>query len=191
MGGYIQGGNAILLSTLIMTAVPAQAAGVKRIVAVCSRPNRELLAAAGVLGLNEIARIGGAQAVAALAYGTDTIPRVDKIFGPGNRFVTAAKQLVSRDCAIDLPAGPTEAIVIASRGNPRWIAADLVTQAEHAPDATSILLTTSPSFAREVQRAVARQLEKLPESNAARIALKTTGAMLLAASDDAALNFAT
>ncbi len=189
IGCYIPGGNATLLSTLIMTAVPAQAAGVKRIVAVCSRPNRELLAAAGVLGLNEIARIGGAQAVAALAYGTDTIPRVDKIFGPGNRFVTAAKQLVSRDCAIDLPAGPTEAIVIASRGNPRWIAADLVTQAEHAPDATSILLTTSPSFAREVQRAVAEQVEKLPGSSPARVSLKKTGAILLAASEDAAFDF--
>jgi histidinol dehydrogenase len=189
IGCYIPGGNATLLSTLIMTAVPAQVAGVKRIVAVCSRPNKELLAAAGVLGLSEIARIGGAQAVAALAYGTNTIPRVDKIFGPGNRFVTAAKQRVSRDCAIDLPAGPTEAIVIASRGNPRWIAADLVAQAEHAPDATSILLTTSLRFAREVQREVAKQLETLPGTNPARISLKKTGAILLAASEEAAFDF--
>jgi histidinol dehydrogenase len=189
IGCYIPGGNATLLSTLIMTAVPAQVAGVKRIVAVCSRPNKELLAAAGVLGLSEIARIGGAQAVAALAYGTNTIPRVDKIFGPGNRFVTAAKQRVSRDCAIDLPAGPTEAIVIAPRGNPRWIAADLVAQAEHAPDATSILLTTSLRFAREVQREVAKQLETLPGTNPARISLKKTGAILLAASEEAAFDF--
>src|SRR5258707_2900683 len=191
IGCYIPGGKSTLLSTLVMIVVPAQVAGAKRIVVVCSRPNNELLATAGILGLREIARIGGAQAIAAMAYGTKSIPRVDKIFGPGNRFVTAAKQLVSRDCAIDLPAGPTEAIAIASRGNPRWMAADLLAQAEHAPDATSILITTSPHFAREVQREVARQLEKLPESNAARIALKTTGAMLLAASDDAALNFAT
>jgi histidinol dehydrogenase len=190
IGCYIPGGKATLLSTLVMTVVPAQVAGAKRMVVACSRPNKEFLAAANVLGLSEIARIGGAQAIAALAYGTKTVPRVDKIFGPGNRFVTAAKQLVSRDCAIDLPAGPTEAIVIASRGNPTWIAADLLAQAEHAPDATSILITTSPRFAREVQREVARQLEKLPESNAARISLKTTGAILLAASDDAALNFA-
>jgi histidinol dehydrogenase len=189
IGCYIPGGKATLVSTLIMTAVPAQVAGVKRIVAVCSRPNTELLAAAGALGLSEIARIGGAQAVAALAYGTNTIPRVDKIFGPGNRFVTAAKQLVSRDCAIDLPAGPTEAIVIASRGNPKWIAADLVAQAEHAPDATSILLTTSQRFAREVQREVAKHLEKLPGSNPAGVSLKKIGAILLAASEDAVFDF--
>ncbi len=189
IGCYIPGGKATLLSTLVMTAVPAQVAGAKRIVAVCSRPNDELIAAAGILGVNEIARIGGAHAVAALAYGTKTIPRVDKIFGPGNRFVTSAKQLVSRDCAIDLPAGPTEAIVIASRGNPRWIAADLLAQAEHAPDAVSIFVTTSERLAREVLREVAEQMEKLPEENPARISLKTAGVILLAASDDSAFHF--
>ena len=189
IGCYIPGGKATLLSTLIMTAVPAQIAGAKRIVAVCSRPNNELLAAAGILGLSEIARIGGAQAVAAMAYGTKTIPRVDKICGPGNRYVTAAKQLVSYDCAIDLPAGPTEAIVIASHGNPRWIAADLLAQAEHAPDAGSIFVTTSARLAREVQREVAEQLEKLPEENPARISLKTCGVILLATSADAAFDF--
>src|ERR1700730_16946829 len=163
IGCYIPGGKSTLVSTLIMTAVPAQVAGTKRIVAVCSRPNNELLAAAGILGLSEIARIGGAQAVAALAYGTKTIPRVDKIFGPGNRFVTAAKQLVSHDCAIALPAGPTEAIVIASRGNARWIAADLLAQAEHAPDAGSIFVTTSKPLARQVRRELAEQLKNLPQ----------------------------
>ncbi len=189
IGCYIPGGKSTLLSTLIMTVVPAQVAGAKRIVAVCSRPNNELLAAAGILGVNEVARIGGAQAVAALAYGTKTIPRVDKIFGPGNRFVTAAKQLVSHDCAIDLPAGPTEAIVIAWRGNARWIAADLLAQAEHAPDAASIFVTTSARLAREVRREVAEQLKKLPEANPASISLKTCGAILLAASGDAAFHF--
>ena len=189
IGCYIPGGKSTLLSTLVMTAVPAQVAGVKRIVAVCSRPNHELLAAAGILGLSEVARIGGTQAVAALAYGTKAIPRVAKLFGPGNRFVTAAKQLVSRDCAIDLPAGPTEAIVLASRGNPAWIAADLLAQAEHAPDAASILVTTSARLAREVQREVATQLEKLPKANSANASLKTTGVILLAASDDQALDF--
>src|SRR6267154_1797674 len=149
IGCYIPGGTSTLFSTLVMTAVPAQVAGAKRIVAVCSRPNNELLATAGLLGVSEVARIGGAQAVAALAYGTKTIPRVAKICGPGNRFVTAAKQLVSRDCAIDLPAGPTEAFVIASEGNARWIAADLLAQAEHAPDAASVFLTTSVRLARE------------------------------------------
>jgi histidinol dehydrogenase len=189
IGCYIPGGKATLLSTLIMTAVPAQVAGAKRIVAVCSRPNNELLAVAGILGLSEIARLGGAQAIAALAYGTKTIPRADKICGPGNRYVTAAKQLVSHDCAIDLPAGPTEAIVIASQGNPRWIAADLLAQAEHAPDAGSIFVTTSARLAREVQREVTEQLEKLPAENPARISLKTCGLILLAASSDAAFNF--
>jgi histidinol dehydrogenase len=189
IGCYIPGGTSTLLSTLVMTAVPAQVAGVKRIVAVCSRPNRELLAAAGLIGLRQVARIGGAHAIAALAYGTKTMPRVDKIVGPGNRFVTAAKQLVSRDCAIDLPAGPTEAVVIASQGNASWIAADLLAQAEHAPDATSILVTTSPRLAREVQRRVAEQLTKLPEDNPAKISLKTTGAILLVASPEGAFRF--
>ena len=189
IGCYIPGGKSTLLSTLVMTAVPAQAAGVKRIVVVCARPNNEMLAASGILGLSEIARIGGAQAVAALAYGTETIPRVDKMFGPGNRFVTAAKQLVSHGCAIDLPAGPTEAIVIASRGNARWIAADLLAQAEHAPDAASIFVTTSARLAREVRREVAEQLKNLPETNPANVSLKTTGVILLAASTDAAFHF--
>src|ERR1700730_1843617 len=125
IGCYVPGGKATLLSTLVMTAVPAQVAGAKRIVAVCSRPNNELLAAAGILGLREVARIGGSQAIAALGYGTKTNPRGEKIFAPGTRFVPAAKQLISGDCAIHLPAGPTEAVVIASRGNPSWIAADL------------------------------------------------------------------
>jgi histidinol dehydrogenase len=189
IGCYIPGGKSTLLSTLVMTAVPAQVAGVKRIVAVCSRPNHELLAAAGILGVSEVARIGGAQAIAALACGTKTIPRVDKIFGPGNRFVTAAKQLVSCHCAIDLPAGPTEAIVLASRGNPAWIAADLLAQAEHAPDAASILVTTSARLAREVQREVAAQLEKLPQGNPANVSLRATGVIVLAASSAAAFNF--
>jgi histidinol dehydrogenase len=189
VGCYVPGGTSTLLSTLVMTAVPAQVAGAKRIVAVCSKPNNEFLAVADILGLSEVARIGGAQAVAALAYGTKTIPRVDKIFGPGNRFVTVAKQLVSHDCAIDLPAGPTEAMVIASRGNPRWIAADLLAQAEHAPDAASILVTTSLRLAREVQREIAKQLKNLPEGNAAHISLKKSGVILLAASEDAAIDF--
>ena len=189
IGCYAPGGKSTLLSTLVMTAVPAQVAGVKRIVVVCARPNDELLAAAGVLGLSEVARIGGAQAIAALAYGTKTVPRVDKLFGPGNRFVTAAKQLASRDCAIDLPAGPTEAMVLASRGNPVSIAADLLAQAEHAPDAASILVTTSVQLAQEVRHEVAKQLKKLPKANSANVSLKTAGVILLAASDNQALSF--
>lgn len=189
VGCYIPGGTSTLLSTLVMTAVPAQIAGATRIVAVCSRPNNEFLALAGILGLSEVARIGGAQAVAALAYGTKTIPRVDKIFGPGNRFVTAAKQLVSRDCAIDLPAGPTEAVVIASRGNSRWIAADLLAQAEHAPDAVSIFVTTSVRLAGEVRREIANQLKSLPEASPVHISLKERALILLAESENVAVDF--
>src|SRR3984893_1089703 len=152
IGCYLPGGRFSLVSTLLMTVIPAQVAGVRRIVVACPRPNAALLAAAEMLGLEEIAHIGGAQAIAAFAYGTRSVPRVDKIFGPGNRFVTAAKRLVSADCAIDLLAGPTEAVVLAVSGNPKFIAADLIAQAEHDPDAISILVTTSSGFGRVVAR---------------------------------------
>jgi histidinol dehydrogenase len=179
IGCYVPGGNASLVSTLLMTAIPAQVAGVPRIVAVCPRPNNEVLAAAHFLGIKEIARIGGAQAVAALAYGTKSVPRVEKLFGPGNKYVTAAKQIVSTDCAIDLPAGPTEAIVLAERGNARWIAADLIAQAEHAEDAASFFVTTSKVLAREVQREMKWQLAELP-SGMARFSTRLCGAILVA-----------
>jgi histidinol dehydrogenase len=189
IGCYIPGGHFALVSTLVMTAVPAQVAGVRRIVAACPRPNDELIAAADLLGVTQLARIGGAQAIAALAYGTRQIPPVEKIFGPGNRYVTAAKQIVSSTCAIDLPAGPTEAVVLANRGNARWIAADLLAQAEHAPDAGSYLVTSSPSFARKVQREVVRQLDDLLPENPAHISVRKTGAILLASSWEAACSF--
>jgi len=188
IGCYIPGGRFSLFSTLVMTAVPAQVAGVPRIVAVCPKPNPELLATAKILSVEEIARIGGAQAIAALAYGTKSVPRVDKIFGPGNRYVTAAKQIVSRECAVDLPAGPTEAIIFADRGNPRWIAADLIAQAEHAEDAASFFITTSRSLAREVQREIHWQLEELP-AGIARVSTEVAGAILLASSLDQACEF--
>src|SRR5277367_6244385 len=189
IGCYIPGGGFALVSTLLMTIVPARVAGVNRITVVCPKPNQELLAAASLLGITEIARVGGAQAVAALAYGTNTIPRVDKIFGPGNRFVTAAKQFVSSDCAIDLPAGPTEAIVLAAKGNARWIAADLLAQAEHAPDAGSFLVTPSVKLARAVQQEVRAQLARFPRNNPAHASIRSTGAILLARSLHAACDF--
>src|SRR6266849_4271721 len=189
VGCYIPGGRFALVSTLVMTVVPAIVAGVRRVVVVCPRPNAELLAAASLLGVTELARIGGAQASGALAYGTKSVPRVDKIFGPGNRFVTAAKQLVSSDCAIDLPAGPTEAIVLASRGNPRWIAADLLAQAEHSPDAGSYFVTTSPQLAQRVQMEVVTQLKRLSKNNPAQISIRRTGSIVLAASLNAACEF--
>jgi histidinol dehydrogenase len=189
IGCYIPGGRFALVSTLVMTVVPAKVAGVRHIQVACPRPNAALLAAASVLGVTHVARMGGAQAIAALAYGTKRVARVEKIFGPGNRFVTAAKQLVSSDCAIDLPAGPTEAIVLATTGNPRWIAADLLAQAEHAPDAGSYLVTISTSLARRVQTEVARQLQQLPPANPAQISMKRTGAILVAPSLDGACEF--
>jgi histidinol dehydrogenase len=189
IGCYIPGGRHALVSTLIMTVVPAKAAGVGRIVVVCPRPNAELLAAAALLGITEMARIGGAQAIGALAYGTASVPRVEKIFGPGNRFVTAAKHLVSSDCAIDLPAGPTEAIVLARRGNPRWIAADLLAQAEHAPDAVSFLVTTSKVLAKKVQIEIEDQLQRFPGTNSAHASIRGTGAIVLAPSLAAAYDF--
>ena len=188
IGCYIPGGHFSLVSTLIMTAVPAQVAGVSRVIAVCPGPNPQLLAVAGLLGVAEIARIGGAQAIAALAYGTNSIPRVEKIFGPGNKYVTAAKQIVSNDCAIDLPAGPTEAIVLAAEGNARWIAADLLAQAEHAKDAASFLITTSRSLARQVQREIKWQLGELP-FGMARVSTELAGAILVADSLDHACEF--
>jgi histidinol dehydrogenase len=189
VGCYIPGGRFALVSTLLMTVIPAQVAGVKCITVACPKPNAELLAAAHLLGVSNILRAGGAQAIAALAYGTKNIPRVDKIFGPGNRFVTAAKQLVSSDCAIDLPAGPTEAIVLATNGKPKFIAADLLAQAEHAPDAGSFLVTTSPELARAVQAQIEMQLAQLPPDNPAYSSMQNTGAILLAPSLAAACDF--
>jgi histidinol dehydrogenase len=180
IGCYVPGGRFALVSTLLMTVVPAQVGGVRRIIAVCPRTNDELLTVAGMLGITELARVGGAQAIAALAYGTKRIARVEKIFGPGNRYVTAAKQIVSAHCAIDLPAGPTEAVMLANRGNPRWIAADLLAQAEHAADTGSFLVTTSARFAKRVQEEVGAQLAALPKENPAQISIRKSGAILLA-----------
>jgi histidinol dehydrogenase len=189
VGCYLPGGRFSLVSTLLMTAIPAQEAGVRNIVIVSPQPGDELLAAAERLGLLQIARVGGAQAIAALAYGTQSLPRVDKLFGPGNRYVTAAKRLVSADCAIDLLAGPTEAVVFAQRGNPTFIAADLLAQAEHDPDAVALFVTTSARFARSVAAQIAQQLTRLPKSNPARGSLAKNGFVLVAPNLAAAVRF--
>jgi histidinol dehydrogenase len=180
VGCYVPGGRFSLVSTLLMTAIPAQEAGVRRIVVTSPQPGDALLAVAARLGIDCVARVGGAQAVAALAYGTDSIERVDKICGPGNRYVTAAKRLVSAECAIDLVAGPTEAIVFAERGNADFMAADLVAQAEHDPDAIVLFVTTSKPLAEEVARAIDRQLAMLPKKNLARESLERNGGVLVA-----------
>jgi histidinol dehydrogenase len=189
VGCYLPGGRFSLVSTLLMTAIPAQEAGVRNIVIASPQPGDELLAVAEKLGLRQITRVGGAQAIAALAYGTQSIPRVDKIFGPGNRYVTAAKRLVSADCAVDLLAGPTEAVVFAASGNSAFIAADLLAQAEHDPDAVALFVTTSLNFGRAVAAEITRQLAQLPKSNPAWRSLAKNGAVLVARDFTAAARF--
>lgn len=177
VGCYVPGGRYPLVSTLLMTVIPAQCAGVKQIRVASPKPSDAVLAACAVLGVDELYRVGGAQAIAAFAYGTKTIPRVDKIVGPGNAYVTVAKKLVSFDCAIDFVAGPTEAVVISESGNPLFMAADLVSQAEHDPDAVSIFITPSARMAQ----AVAAELSRLSRSNAiAKESLRRNGAILVA-----------
>ena len=157
VGCYVPGGRFPLPSSLLMTVVPARAAGVREIVVVCPRPDGAVMAAALEAGVTRLFRIGGAHAIAALAYGTASVPRVDKIVGPGNRYVAVAKALVAAACAIDFRAGPTEIVIVAGGGRPDWIAADLVAQAEHDPDARSIFITWSRALADKVARAVASQ----------------------------------
>jgi len=170
-----------------MTVIPAQVAGVRNIRVVSPKPSAEVLAAARMLGISEFYRTGGAQAIAALAYGTKTIPRVDKIVGPGNAFVTTAKKLISFDCSIDFLAGPTEAVVLSESGNPQFIAADLVSQAEHDPDALSIFITTKQSLAK----AVKSKVEELARNNPiARKSLQGQGAILIATSREQAREWA-
>lgn len=147
-GCYVPSGRHPLPSTLLMTAIPAQVAGVRRVVVVSPKPAPETLAAAHLLGITEFYRVGGAHAIAALAYGTATIARVDKIAGPGNLYVTAAKRLVAFDCAIDMLAGPTEIVITSEQGDPAEIAADLVAQAEHDPEALAIFVTTRADLAK-------------------------------------------
>ena len=179
VGCYVPSGRHPLPSTLLMTAMPAQVAGVKRIAVVSPRPAPETLAAAHLLGITEFYRLGGAHAVSALAYGTATIPRVDKIVGPGNLYVTAAKRLVAFDCAIDMLAGPTEAIVTSKRGRAVDIASDLVAQAEHDPAALDIFITTRADLAKEVAAEAALRSR---DNAVARQALDRNGMAIVASS---------
>ncbi len=176
VGCYVPGGRYPLPSSLLMTAVPARVAGVEEVVAVCPRPDPSVCAAALEAGVSRLFRIGGAHAVAALAYGTRTVPRVDKIVGPGNAYVAAAKAHVAADCPIDFFAGPTEIVIVAARGNASWIAADLVAQAEHDPDARALLLTPSRELARAVAREVEQQLVHHP---AARQSIEQHGGAIV------------
>jgi histidinol dehydrogenase len=187
VGCYVPGGRYPLPSTLLMTVVPAVAAGVRDIVVACPRPDATVFAAACEAGVTTFLRIGGAQAIAALAYGTETIARVDKIVGPGNRYVAAAKALVAPDCAIDFQAGPSEIVVVAGRGRPHWIAADLLAQAEHDPDARALFITWNGSLARQVADAVGA---RMPSGGPAREALDRHGAIIVARSRDEGLAIA-
>src|ERR1017187_5235195 len=187
VGCYVPGGRYPLVSTLLMTVIPAQVAGVKNIRVVSPQPRVEVLAAAGMLGVREFYRVGGAQAIAALAYGTESVPGVDKIVGPGNLYVTAAKKLVSFDCAIDFLAGPTESVVLSDSGVPEFIAADLVAQAEHDPEALAVFITTSRELARSVRLSVGRLAKGNP---CALESLGGRGAILAAASREQAREWA-
>jgi histidinol dehydrogenase len=187
VGCYVPGGRYPLPSTLLMTAIPAAAAGVRDIIAVCPRPEPVVMAAALEAGVSRLFRIGGAQAVAALAYGTSSVPRVDKIVGPGNRFVAAAKALVAADCGIDFYAGPTEIVIVAARGPEAWIAADLIAQAEHDPDARAVLITPSRALASRVSAAVAG---RMPATGPAAAALRAHGGIIVTRSIREAMDLA-
>ena len=184
VGCYVPAGRYPLPSSLLMTAIPAAVAGVAEVIVACPRPDVTIMAAALEADVTRLLRLGGAHAIAAMAYGTETIPRVDKIVGPGNAYVAAAKALVAADCAIDFFAGPTEILVISSTGRAEWIAADLIAQAEHDEDARAVLLTPSRDLARRVAAEVARQM---PAAGAARAAIERNGAIVVVPSLDAAI----
>jgi histidinol dehydrogenase len=176
VGCYVPGGRYPLPSSLLMTAVTARAAGVPEVVVACPNPAPAVMAAALEAGIDRFFQIGGAQAVAAMAYGTATVPRVDKIVGPGNAYVAVAKAQVSRDCAIDFFAGPSEIVIVATEGDPAWIAADLLAQAEHDSDARAIFITPRKRLAQAVAREVARQM---PATGPSAEALQRNGGIVV------------
>ena len=196
VGAYVPGGSAPLPSTMIMTVVPAQVAGVAEIaVATPARDDGSVdpvtLAAAAVLGVDELYAMGGAQAIAALAYGTESISRVDKIVGPGNPWVTAAKLIVAAACAVDMPAGPSEALVIADdEADPRFVAADLLAQAEHGPDSPVVLVSIGPATADAVVAEIGILLDRIPRRAVVEKALADHGLVVIADDRDGAASFA-
>lgn len=192
VGLYVPGGTAPLFSTVLMLAVPAKIAGCREIV-LCTPPDKEgnihpaILFAAQLAGVSKVFKIGGVQAIAAMAYGTESVPKVYKIFGPGNQYVTAAKQLVGqREVAIDMPAGPSEVEVLADEtANPVFVAADLLSQAEHGVDSQAVLVTTSKQLIGEVMKEVERQLERLPRKEIAACSLENSKLILVNNMDEA------
>jgi histidinol dehydrogenase len=186
IGAYIPAGRYPLPSTLIMTAVPAQAAGVKNICVACPKAVDEVYGTAHLLGIDQVFQMGGAQAIAAFAFGTRTVPRADRIVGPGNIYVAAAKKLLAGDVGIDFMAGPTEILIIAGKGDPKFLAADMLAQAEHDTDASAILLTTSKRLAAQVTKEVERQLCTLSTAPVARKAIDKNSAIVIVDSLDEA-----
>ena len=183
VGVYVPAGRYPLLSTMLMTVIPAQVAGVREIVVVCAKPTPEMLAMAKWLGITSILKLGGAQAIAALAYGTESIGKVQRIVGPGNAYVAAAKKLVSGDVGIDFVAGPSEIVIVANSGNPQWVALDMLAQCEHDVDARALLLTTSAAFATQVQHEVAAQLATLPTADVAAKSIEKNSAIIVCADE--------
>jgi histidinol dehydrogenase len=179
VGAYIPAGRYPLPSTLLMTVIPAQVAEVRGVCIACPRPSEETLATACFLGIDSIFRIGGAQAIAAMAFGTATVPRVDRIVGPGNIYVAAAKKLLAGEVGIDFLAGPTEIAIIAEDGDPRYIAADMLAQAEHDIEASALLFTTSRKLADQVAAEAARQLQNLPTASVACEAIRNNSAVIV------------
>jgi histidinol dehydrogenase len=179
VGVYVPAGRYPLLSTMLMTVIPAQVAGVDTITVVCPQPNTQILALAKWLGLKTIVQLGGAQAIASLAYGTQSIAKVQRIVGPGNSYVAAAKKLVAGDVGIDFVAGPSEIVLVANAGDPTWIAADMLAQCEHDVEARAILLTTSTTLATEVQAQVALQLLTLPTADVASLAVANNSVIIV------------
>lgn len=188
VGAYIPAGRYPLPSTLIMTAVPAQVAGVTNICIACPKAVDEVYGVAHRLGLDQVFQMGGAQAIAAFAYGTKTVPRADRIVGPGNIYVAAAKRLLAGEVGIDFVAGPTEILIIAAEADARFLAADMLAQAEHDTDASAILLTTSRKLAERVAKELERQLATLPTAAVARKAIDKNSAIILVDSLDEAVD---
>lgn len=187
VAAYIPGGRYPLPSTLIMTVMPARVAGVLNICAACPRAVDEVFGTAHILGVDQVFQMGGAQAIAAFAYGTRTVPKADRIVGPGNIYVAAAKKLLAGEVGIDFIAGPTEILIIAAEGDPRFLAADMLAQAEHDVDASAILLTTSKRLAAAVSKEIERQLKSLSTAAVARKAIERNSAIVLVRSLDEAV----
>ena len=190
VGCYVPSGRYPLPSTLLMTAVLAQTAGVPRICVTSPRPSKEILGCAYLLGIEEVHRVGGAQAIAAMAYGTETIKRVDRIVGPGNAYVAAAKKLLAGEVGIDFVAGPTEIMILAAEGDPAVIAADMLAQAEHDVTASAVLVTTSRKLTEAVREELERQLQTLPTAEIARQAIEGNSCIYVVPSMKAAADLA-